>query len=153
MERAKKVHGVRRRPITKIISFLLALAMMMTMPQGMSQLGMTVTAKAAAGTMNITVHLKADGWEQPAFYYWGIDGAQVDPVFEGDSGKASFWGQENPKLTKSEDGFWTLSIKSGEGLGGLFVDLDGEESGDTPIQTEDIKIYEIFSASSSDINP
>lgn len=152
MERAKKVHGVRRRPITKIISFLLALAMMMTMPQGMSQLGMTVTAKAAAGTMNITVHLKADDWEQPAFYYWGIDGAQVAPVFEGDSGKASFWtdGQENPKFTKNEDGFWTLTIKSGEGLGGLFVDLDGEEPGAPPIQTEDIKIYEIFSAYTED---
>ncbi|MGN0141533.1 MAG: alpha-amylase family glycosyl hydrolase [Roseburia sp.] len=116
----QRKHGIVRR----ILSMVLALAMVLTMGQALP--GALLTVKAAE-PVNVTVHVKIPsdwGWTTPAIQYWGGSSTEVTG-HQGDAQQISGWGANDYGyvLTPEENDFYSSTLK-GDFTGFQFLDME-----------------------------
>lgn len=128
--RDKGSHKFLRPAVQKIVSWFLIMAMLVTLPQGMSLGGMK--AQAAGTQTNLTLHFQNEGgWTTPAIQWWQY--GDVTPSHSDGSDvtlqEISGWGGAQGALLKEDDdNFYSISLKGT--IGGFnFLDMKEYETG------------------------
>ena len=126
-----KNHKLLESAVTKFISWLLIMSILVTLPI----LPETMTkVKAAENPINITLHFDNSSvkFDKPALQYWGGD-AEVSGAVETDKPIAG-WGDALGQLLTQEEGtdLWTITLK-GNFTGFQFLNFESPSEGKSPI--------------------
>ena len=130
MEKRAKVmksHSFLKKTASKVVSWLLIMAMLVTLPVLPNG---TVDAKAAGSEMNITIHFDNSNFNYttPAMQYWGGTTTAVTGATATDQAITGWGGAVGQLFTQdSETNFWSLTLK-GDFTGFQFLDYTNPSS-------------------------
>ena len=110
-----KTNNIARRIFSMILAVMMMSSVVQALPEG------SLSAHAASGSTNITVHFYNQyNWAEPAMQYWG--GTSSTVTGNTSVGTIGTWGVDGYSLTNDGDNWYSLSI-SGDFTGLQFVDM------------------------------
>lgn len=109
MRKLTKSFQKRQSIASRVLCFLLVLAMVVTMVPALG--GGSSTVQAAENPVVRLYFEKPDGWNIPAFNYWNESDVEVD---NGDAGEVEVWtSQSRPAMLKDEStGYYYIDIRT-----------------------------------------
>ena len=115
-----KTNNIARRILSMALAIMMMSSVVQALPEG------SLTAHAASGSTNITVHFYNQyNWAEPAMQYWG--GTSSTVTGNTSVGTIGTWGVDGYSLTNDGDNWYSLSI-SGDFTGLQFVDMQNPDS-------------------------
>ena len=151
-ERFHKKHGI----VSRILSMVLALAMIVTM---VPAIGSSMVTKAASNPMNVTIHFMKPStwdWTQPAVQFWGYNSIEVsNDANSGESTEIPGWGgvkayffSEGTATNTNGDKDYYLTVKS-DTTGFQFLDF--QNTGSTKNPANDAKLTQYTGDTPTDV--
>lgn len=108
MRKLTKSFQKRQSIASRVLCFLLVLAMVVTMVPALG--GGNSTVQAAENPVVRLYFEKPDDWNIPAFNYWNESDVEVD---NGDAGKVEVWtNQSRPAMLQDESGYYYIDIRT-----------------------------------------